>query len=226
MNPVTLVVPSRFSKIFYKFRDNVDKFLPGISKILVRDGTEIAPPGGTDFEGRTSLWTTVQGPDGVFSWSRNVNLGWQHVPLDNDILLSNDDALFTQSDAVRFLQEDAYSDPTIGIISPKVLGQVGNDLQSNPNSEGITYSENGLCFVCVFIKREVIEKIGCMDDEVFVGSYGMDDIDYCHRAKLAGYKLAVTPRVQVKHPKASESYSHISGITWDAPQKFTKKWGF
>ena len=39
---------------------------------------------------------------------------------------------------------------------------------------------------CMVIKREVIEKIGYLDENFF---YGPDDIDYCFRARKAGFKV-------------------------------------
>jgi len=49
---------------------------------------------------------------------------------------------------------------------------------------------------CLMIKREVIEKIGFMDEEFWM--YG-DDYDYCNRIREAGYHLYYLPRCQVIH---------------------------
>src|SRR5208337_4372027 len=201
MNPVTLVVLGRFPDIFDVFRDNVNKLLPSVSKVFVRDGTLITPPVG-------EKWTTIQGPP-TFSMTGNGNLGWKQVPTTDDTLYVGDDVRFTQGDTVELLQEAAYSDPEIGILSPKILGAVGNPLQKDSNSEGLTYSDS-LCFVCVYIKREVLDKVGYMDT-IFGTDYGFDDIDYCWRTTRAGYKLAITPRVQVEHHHASATFARTTG---------------
>lgn len=39
---------------------------------------------------------------------------------------------------------------------------------------------------CMIIKRRVIETIGFLDENFF---YGPDDVDYCYRAKNAGFKI-------------------------------------
>ena len=46
-----------------------------------------------------------------------------------------------------------------------------------------------LC-VCVLIRREVIEKVGMLDERY--AGYGYDDVDYCRRVFNAGYQFAVT----------------------------------
>jgi hypothetical protein len=218
MKPVTVVVLSKFSDIFQGFRDSVDRFLPEVPRVLVRDGEEIALP-------LDSRWTVVQGPE-KFLMAVNGSLGWKTAPADSDLLYVGDDARFTQADTIELLQRDAYSDSRIGIISPKITGEIGSYTQAKPNSTGITYSKGRLAFVCVYIKREVIEKVGYLDP-IFSGAYGCDDSDYCHRAKLAGYKLAATSSVVVNHQHAASTFIR-TGVGTDCrtgAEKFVDKWG-
>jgi len=218
MKPVTIVVLSRFADIFQGFRESVDRFLPEVPRVLVRDGNEIVLP-------LDSRWTVVQGPE-KFAMAVNGSLGWKTAPEDSDILYIGDDARFTQADTVWRMQDAAYSDPSIGILSPKITGEIGSYAQADPNLVGITYSNGRLAFVCVYIKREVIEKVGYLDP-LFSGAYGCDDSDYCHRTKLAGYKLAVTPYVTVEHRHAASSFTR-TGVGTDCrtgAEKFIAKWG-
>ncbi len=218
MRPVTVVVLSRFADIFQGFRESVDAFLPTVPRVLVRDGEEINLP-------LDDRWTVVQGPE-KFLMAVNGSLGWKTAPADSDILYIGDDARLKQSDTVERLQRDAYSDPKIGIISPKITGEIGSFVQASPNPTGITYSKGRLAFVCVYIKREVIEKIGYLDP-IFSGAYGCDDSDYCYRAKLSGYKLAVTPNVVVEHRHAASTFAR-TGVGSDCrtgAEKFADKWG-
>ncbi len=50
--------------------------------------------------------------------------------------------------------------------------------------------------MCLLIKREILEKIGLMDENFFI--YG-DDIDFCMRIKKAGYKILFLPSAQAIH---------------------------
>lgn len=51
-------------------------------------------------------------------------------------------------------------------------------------------------FACVLIRREVIEQIGLMDEGYFMY---FDDIDYCRRARKAGWKVLHWPDAHVVH---------------------------
>jgi hypothetical protein len=187
----TIIVPSRYPDIFSKCRESIDKYAPEENKILVRDGHDIEPP--VD-------WTTIQGPEGKFVYSRNVNLGIAQST--GDVLLCNDDVLFKHPGTLETMQNVMNKHPEIGILSPLIKGMVGEYWQGHtPETQTVQYTDCRLCFVCVLIRREVIEKVGLLEE--FTG-YGWDDCDYCRRVVNAGYKLAVTGRAVVEH-------GHIDG---------------
>lgn len=54
-----------------------------------------------------------------------------------------------------------------------------------------------LAFFCTMIKREVIEKVGMLDEAYGVGF--ADDDDYCMRAHRAGFRLALARHLVIKH---------------------------
>ena len=218
MRSVTIAVLGRFPDIFNGFVESADKFLPDIPKVFVRDGSEITMPTGPK-------WTCLQGPVS-FSNPANANQAWQAAAPDSDILYCGDDVRFLQGDTWQTLQEVAYSDPQIGMLSPRIIGAAGNILQTNPKVEGITYSSQRLALICTYIKREVIKTVGYMDPQ-FGGSYGSDDSDYNFRVRKAGYLLAVTHKVSVEHRHAASTFTRTgpgSDCTTGA-EKFRKKWG-
>lgn len=53
---------------------------------------------------------------------------------------------------------------------------------------------------CMFIKREVLEKIGLLDERFFLY---YEDVDFCLRAKKAGFKTFVLPKVHIYHKLSS-----------------------
>jgi GT2 family glycosyltransferase len=56
------------------------------------------------------------------------------------------------------------------------------------------------CFL--LIRHSVLEKIGYFDEDYFLY---FEDVDYCHRARLAGFNLAVVPQSIVWHINAASS---------------------
>ena len=229
---VTLVVLAKYPVIFNGFYGNANEYAPKVEKILVRDGNEVICPGRD--------WTLIQGPD-KFSMAGNANIGWKAVPDTNDILYIGDDVRFLQNNTIEDLRNIAYGYPRLGLLSPKIIGGADNSLQTNPPNETVVFSERHLALICTYIKREVINAVGYLDDETFVG-YGFDDVDYCRRVRNAGYTLAVAPTISVQHGvrkmdngetrKGTETFIINNEGTYDAIQAqcdanelaYKKKW--
>lgn len=209
---MTIIVPSKYPDIFQDCLTSINQFAPKEKKTLVRDGEDITPPAG---------WTLIQGIE-PFIYSRNVNLGI-NACTDN-VLLMNDDCCFTHENTVEAMEKVLEDYPDVGILSPKILGEVGNVNQSNVKSS-IEYSDYRLAFVCVLIRRAVIDKIGLLDEQFI--DYGWDDDDYCRRAQDAGFKLACTADVSVKHGHGEKGCTASFSRTGyrDNQGIYNKKWG-
>lgn len=216
----TIVVPSKFPDIFADCRDSLDKYAPKENKILVRDGNDIESP---------ANWRTIQGPQGQFVYARNINLGIAQST--GDVLLTNDDVRFTQTRTLEIMQNVLARHPEVGLLSPLIKGDVGEYWQSHATKE-LHYTDVRLCFVCVLVRREVLDLIGPLDER-FTG-YGYDDCDYSRRVVNAGYKLGVTAKAVVKHGHGmdlrSASFNRQEMGTIDqldkiATQQYLDKWG-
>jgi GT2 family glycosyltransferase len=59
------------------------------------------------------------------------------------------------------------------------------------------YNIDILAFFCVAIKREVINKVGLLDEVYGIGMF--EDDDYCMRVKKAGYSLICADDVLIHH---------------------------
>lgn len=55
---------------------------------------------------------------------------------------------------------------------------------------------------CMFIKKEVFEKIGLFDEKYFLY---LEDMDFCHRAKKAGFKIIFEPKAILWHKNAQSA---------------------
>ena len=197
-----IVVLSKHPEIFEQCQSSINQNGTTANKILVRDGNTIS-----------SEWTTVQGVE-PFIYARNANLGIAEAlknPRVDSVLLMNDDVSFIHEETVEKLRIALFTNPEVGLISPRVMGWACNPAQRDVNTLVHIVDDAFITFVCIMIKREVIEKIGTLDER-FTG-YGSDDVDYCRRARIAGYKLAVTSSVIVKHffegKESSASYLRI-----------------
>lgn len=63
-----------------------------------------------------------------------------------------------------------------------------------------------------FIRKEVIDKIGYYDEKIF---YGPEDIDFCLRAKKAGYDTYYFPEVTLYHFYQRITKKFFTKITWE-----------
>ena len=82
-----------------------------------------------------------------------------------------------------------------------------------------------LVFFCVAIKREVIEKIGLLDEQFSPGNF--EDDDFCVRAILAGFRLGIAQDVLIYH-KGSATHKSLN-VAYDELlgtnlMKFKAKW--
>jgi len=68
--------------------------------------------------------------------------------------------------------------------------------------ENETHEVDAVCGALLMIRSDTLQQIGLMDEDLFI--YG-DDLDWCYRAKKAGWKVIYYPRASVVHHK-SQSY--------------------
>lgn len=76
---------------------------------------------------------------------------------------------------------------------------------SNYNVEGPADQEaevDSVMGAYLFIRKQVVERIGPLDEDYFM--YG-EDLDWCWRAKKAGFKVIYYPKAQVTHYKYGSS---------------------
>lgn len=137
-----------------------------------------------------------------FIYARNINAGIVAAG-DRDVILMNDDAVLVTG-TITQLMDKALE---LGcIVSASVRGAVNNPEQqerkwdySNFPRESLTRVLNNgyLAFVCVAIPRNIIYRIGMLDERFI--TYGGEDVDYCHRAIVEDIPLAVCDGCVVDH---------------------------
>ncbi len=73
----------------------------------------------------------------------------------------------------------------------------------------------------MFIKRKVIEKIGFFDESYFMY---YEDVDYCWRAKKAGFKVGIDSKLIYDHFEISSKNPQKDKLLAESHQKFFKKY--
>lgn len=146
-----------------------------------------------------------------YGFSGGVNYGFSKAKGKHFIILNND-TLVTSGWIDRLIEAFNY-DELIGIVSP-VTNYVGEGNQVDRDAKdmtpteidayaesivdrGIIFESHRLVFFCVALKREVVDHLGIMDTGYVKGNF--EDDDYCLRAILAGFKLAIAQNSFVYH---------------------------
>ena len=142
-----------------------------------------------------------------------VNKGFEKAEGDYFIFLNNDLAL--QPDCLRQLAELLKSDPTVGAAIPKILYYSSSEKNAPKeakriNSYGVLVNYTGIacpnlidqidqpdlpltesaCGGIFMFPREVYEKVGGFDDDLFLYH---EDHDLSWRIRMMGWKLMVEP---------------------------------
>ena len=157
-------------------------------------------------------------------FSGNINLGMQQT-VDHDVILLNSDTIVTKG-WLEKIAKCAYSDDAIATVTPlsnnATLCSVPNFCEENKIPEGYTIDSYGEFIekislekypripvahgFCMYIKREVIKKIGMFDAQTFGRGYGEEN-DFCHRAEQVGYYHVMCDNTFVYHSGTSSFLS-------------------
>ncbi len=87
------------------------------------------------------------------------------------------------------------------------------EIQVPPKIWENSYPVDYLMSACWLIKKEVIEKVGLLDEKIF---YAPEDAEYCIRVWKKGYKVAYCPNVSIIHEWQRLSKKKlISKINWE-----------
>lgn len=150
---------------------------------------------------------------------RGMNAGIAAAGPDADVVLLNNDLVFTQADWLGRLRDAAYVAPDVGIVGCRLLG---------PEAEGRLYHAGGfieadglwgqqteagrverevgqyrrvrrvqqVAFALAYIRRDCLDRIGGLDEAFH--SY-FEDTDYCLRAAELGIATLNAGTVTLRH---------------------------
>ena len=170
-----------------------------------------------------------------------VNLGIEISDTPYTVIL-NDDVLVTQNWLTQLIACSNFS-KDIGIVGPisnRVTGPQKDKNACYIDAAGLAVyasrvtKENAyrwipfrrIVFFCALIKKEVIDKLGCLDEQFSPGNY--EDDDYCLRAIDAGYRNMIDGSTFVHHYGSASWQDNplaYSNLLKKNQALFLQKWG-
>ena len=156
-----------------------------------------------------------------------------------DLVLLNADAVVGPQWLSRLIAW-ADGDPAVGMVAPMTNSAPGLQCVASPayrtaadfpkfswawaqTHAGQSREVHRLIAFCLLIKREVVDRVGLLDERFGPGGY--EDYDYCLRVRQAGYKLLLAKDVFVHHYGAKGyqgmDYSHHRRINREI---LARKW--
>ncbi|HEY6943047.1 glycosyltransferase [Dokdonella sp.] len=178
---------------------------------------------------------------------RGMNAGVAAARDDDDVVLLNNDLVFTQPDWLDRLRDAAYASPDHGIVGCRQLGPEsegrlyhaggyieadelrGQQVETGPFERDVaqfdrTRRVQGIAFALAYLRRDCIDRIGVLDP-VFHSYF--EDTDYCLRAADAGIATIVAGAVTLRHHQhgSTRDDGGFRRRLWDASRaSFADRW--
>ena len=166
---------------------------------------------------------TVLALDQNYGYSRGVNHGIRHVLASvapDYVLLLNNDTTLTGAILTQLADRMDHA-PHVGIATPKIiyadapdyLWGIGGTIYPHwltvagmhvRDSRELDAFQPDFVFGCaMLIRRTVLETVGLLDERFF---FSYEDIEFCLRAKQAGFGIAYFPEITVLHDGGNSTH--------------------
>lgn len=206
---LSVVIPSKTADNLVACVGAIQRNESALQVIIVDDG--IAWTGCREsILGKTRTIVAVPGSK-PFVFARNCNIGIRLADRD-DVIVLNDDALLKNVGGFHTMQQQYQENPGFGLIAASV-DRCGTPCQHRQDEEGLREATDPMvAFICVFIPRSTIDKVGLLDERFGVNAgtdcpaYGVEDDDYCWRVRAAGLKLGVSDSCFVTHTELPSTF--------------------
>ncbi len=192
---------------------------------------------------RTLDWIRLIELDTNLGFVKGNNIGIRHSDPHSDILLLNNDIEMAQDGWLQMMQQAAYTADDIGIVGCRLVwpdtrvlhagtfmpvdtmrGEQIGGLEQDVHQYNRIRDVEGIVFACAYIKREVIDRIGLLDEDYV--SY-FEDTDYCLKARQARYRVVCCGYVTLTHHQnisTTENKVSFSALFETSQAIFTRKW--
>lgn len=238
--PVSIVIPS------YRDTSAVDNLLaslrtttdPSRVRIIIADDAS----GPAHVEALKAYGVEiVEGAENV-GFARNVNRGLSATNREHDVVILNSDVM-ARPGWLESLQYAACQADDIGIVGAKLLYEDGriqfggtvrhptcpewfdHRFRFRPASWGpanIPQPVLAVTGACMYIKRDVIERIGPFDEDY---PMAYEDVDLCLRAWQAGFRVLYWPAAELYHLESVTRGLWVGERERASQRVFWTRWG-
>lgn len=158
--------------------------------IIVSNGSTDETVGYIEFKKRSGLPYKILDFPKPLGFPKAVNIGCLAARGDFLVILNNDVEILACTKDIWLLEMlMPFSDPEVAVSGPvKIVNEATN--------------REFVMFFCVMIRKSVFEQLNGLDESFYPG-FG-EDVDFCIRATLAGYRLEQVPKGSKLVPKEGE----------------------
>lgn len=250
--PVAPITAPRAVSVVILTWNGLEYTKPCLDSVLKNTDTSrveviVADNGSTD--GTVEYLGKIAGISTIFNGSnlgfvRGNNAALHLIDADRDVILLNNDTEIDDPDWIERLQATAYSDGNVGVVGCRIRRLDGDDFQhagtyipdrsywgqqlgsgeKDINQYAFDREVEGVVFACVYIRREVMDAVGFLDEDFF--SY-YEDTDYCLKARAAGFKVMNCGSLTIRHREhGSTSVNKVShnDMFLKSKETFLGKW--
>ncbi|MCI2261675.1 glycosyltransferase [Xanthomonas indica] len=175
---------------------------------------------------------------------RGNNAALRLIERDRDVILLNNDTEIDDPLWISKLQSTAYGHAGAGVVGCRIRRLDADDFQhagtympdrsywgqqlgsgeKDINQYGFDQDVEGVVFACVYIRREVMDAVGFLDEDFF--SY-YEDTDYCLKARAAGFRVINCGTLTVRHREhgsTSVNKVNLNDMFLKSKETFLGKW--
>jgi GT2 family glycosyltransferase len=239
--PVDIVIPSyRDAELVAKLVASIRATVPaGLARIIVAD----------DASGAEAL-AALREIDGIeviagsenAGFAANVNRGLRASSPERDVVVLNSD-IEARPGWLACLQYAAAEEEDIGIVGARLLypdgriqfaGTVRNlgapewfdhRYRFKPadwGPAGLASSALAVTGACMYVKREVIERVGLLDERY---PMAYEDVDWCLRTWQAGFRVMYFPAASLYHHESVTRGTDVGDRERISQRVFWEQWG-
>jgi GT2 family glycosyltransferase/glycosyltransferase involved in cell wall biosynthesis len=238
--PVDIVIPSyRDAERVRALVRSIAKTVPrGMARVIVTDDCS-GPEHLAALRRITGIEVLAAENNGGFA--ANVNRGLRASDATRDVVVLNSDIEALPS-WLECLQYAAHRYQDIGIVGPQLQYpdgriQFGGTVRNRDQPEWFdhryrfkpagwgpadqTSPSLAVTGACMYVRREVIERVGILDE-----AYGMayEDVDWCLRAWQAGFRVIYFPAAQLVHHESMTRGTEQGDRELASQRLFWERW--